>query len=568
MPYQQMGSMWYDPSSGAISATNPDAASSGQMPSLGQIVSAPAQQMQNYSSQPTAPQGVSSGDWRANQMMQQMGMNNGTTPTPAPSAAPPPSLQQMANASLRTPPTGLNFTPRGTIDPQILNYYKNNPAFSGTMQMGKPIQAGGYQISPSFNAMTGNSANGTEGGGEFNGVSAWDGTSPKYQQYDANGAYLGDYDVSHHSMMEKIAPFIPALFAGGAMALGGGLGAGTGAATGGMSSTLDGAMFPYSATAGGEAVAGGTGAAELSAGAGLSFGAPLGADATAAYSGLAGSVTPEAMAAAMGMTPAAFSSLGQGGLGAAGAAAGMTAGTAASGGIPNGLGSLGSALGNLLQGSGSNSGSGGGGLADLLGNNNFLSLLGGGLDAYKQNKAGDTMKSWLDAQQAKIDGLYAPGSPEYNQLWEEMSRKDAAAGRNSQYGPRSVDFAAKIATTKADQTQRFTTGVSKAYADALNQQASSPTGLLSALQRNGLLNNAGGSLGSILKALSNGTPNNLGGGITMSPDGGITANGSSPTDLGGPAYSNDDIWNMINGGGYGSPTPNLTQADLNDWWMN
>jgi hypothetical protein len=508
MAYQQMGSMWYDPETGAISATNPGAAAAPSAPqTLPQVMSA-------------APQGVSQGDWSANQMMQQMGMANGTTPTPPPAAAPQPSFQQMAGAANNAPPTGLNFTPRGTIDPQILDYYKNNPAFSGTasMQLGKPIMAGGYQISPSFNALNGNSANGTQSGGEFNGVSAWDGKDPKYQQYDATGKYLGDYDVSHHSLMEKVAPFIPALFAGGAMALGGGaaMGGTTAATGGGISSTLDGAMFPYAATAGGEI---GAGTAELSAGAGLGVGAPLGADAMAAYGGLAGSVTPEAMAGTMGMTPGAFEALGAGGIGAAGAAAGMGAGTSAGSGIGstllNGAGKagVGSVLNSILNGGGSDSnsgGSGGGSGGGIFGNLNgtdissLLGMLGGGVDAYRQGKAAQDMKAWLDSQQGKIDNLYKPGSPEYNALWDQMSRQDAAAGRNSQYGPRSVDLAARIAQIKADETTRFTAGTSRAYSDALNQNAGRFAGLNAGLN-NG--NQLGGGLGPLLNKILKGGSN-------------------------------------------------------------
>jgi len=82
-------------------------------------------------------------------------------------------------------------------------------------------------------------------------------------------------------------------------------------------------------TAAGEAGTAGLSAADL-ASMEMGMSVPAGADAVAAYSGLA-SPSLEAMAGAMGMSPEAFASLGAGGLGAAGAANGMLAGTAASG---------------------------------------------------------------------------------------------------------------------------------------------------------------------------------------------------------------------------------------------
>lgn len=70
-------------------------------------------------------------------------------------------------------------------------------------------------------------------------------------------------------------------------------------------------------------------AIEEAAGAGLSFGAPTGADAVAAYSGLTGAVSPELIASSLGMTPEAFASMSGQTLGELGAANGMLNGTAA-----------------------------------------------------------------------------------------------------------------------------------------------------------------------------------------------------------------------------------------------
>lgn len=94
-----------------------------------------------------------------------------------------------------------------------------------------------------------------------------------------------------------------------------------------------------------------------------------------------------------------------------------------------------------------------------------------------QKQASNNMLDWLRSQQAKIDGLYQPGSPEYNLLSQQMAAKDAAAGRNSQYGTRAVDMAAKIAQTKAQYTAQLTNGIAGNMSSAFNQNASSNAGL-------------------------------------------------------------------------------------------
>jgi hypothetical protein len=48
-----------------------------------------------------------------------------------------------------------------------------------------------------------------------------------------------------------------------------------------------------------------------------------------------------------------------------------------------------------------------------------------------------------------IMGMYQPGSPEYVMMAQEMARKDAAAGRNSQYGVRGTELAGNIAKFKS-----------------------------------------------------------------------------------------------------------------------
>lgn len=175
------------------------------------------------------------------------------------------------------------------------------------------------------------------------------------------------------------------------------------------------------------------------------------------------------------------------------------------------LGSLGNIISQLGGSGGSSTGgtsgtSNTGGGAGGLNLGNLTNILGGLYGANQQGNAANAMKSWLQSQQAKIDSSYNPGTPEYNALWDEMSRKDAAAGRNSQYGPRSVDLAARVAAIKSDATNRFTSGTSKAYADSLNQNASRYAGLMGALGANSM---GGGNsplnLSSIIRQLTSGS---------------------------------------------------------------
>lgn len=194
-------------------------------------------------------------------------------------------------------------------------------------------------------------------------------------------------------------------------------------------------------------------------------------------------------------------------------------------------------------GGGAGTGAGGvGGLQDLFG------LINGAVSANRQGKAADEMKAWLLSQQGKMEGYMNPNSPEYNQMWQEMSRKDAAAGRNSQYGPRTSDFLANVAKAKADNTLRFTTGTSKAYADALNQNASKYAGLSSEIGR--AFSGSGGTMN--LSSLLN------------------TLNGSSPGGSGG--ISNDAFWQLLGSEGspidYGAGMGDPTEADVWDSILN
>lgn len=112
---------------------------------------------------------------------------------------------------------------------------------------------------------------------------------------------------------------------------------------------------------------------------------------------------------------------------------GTAANTAATG------GNLGSVLGS--QGLGQAVG----GLGSLLTGNNGLNLgnILGLINANNQRNEWDKMMSSLES-------MYAPDSPYAKQMEETLARKDSAMGRNSQYGPRAVDLAAKLTEAKAN----------------------------------------------------------------------------------------------------------------------
>jgi hypothetical protein len=66
-------------------------------------------------------------------------------------------------------------------------------------------------------------------------------------------------------------------------------------------------------------------------------------------------------------------------------------------------------------------------------------------DMYAKNKMAEAQKGMYNQNRADIMNTYTPGSPEYNLLQQQIARKDAAAGRNSQYGTRANELAGTIA---------------------------------------------------------------------------------------------------------------------------
>lgn len=96
---------------------------------------------------------------------------------------------------------------------------------------------------------------------------------------------------------------------------------------------------------------------------------------------------------------------------------------------------------------------------------------GGSLyDMYAKNQMAKKQEALYNQNRADIMNTYAPGSAEYNALWNEMSRKDAAAGRNSQYGTRATDLAATIAKLRMGALSNMQTGQNALFNTSIGNQ--------------------------------------------------------------------------------------------------
>ncbi len=83
-------------------------------------------------------------------------------------------------------------------------------------------------------------------------------------------------------------------------------------------------------------------------------------------------------------------------------------------------------------------------------------ILGGLAGLYSANQSGQAARganeqnqSALQGQIASLSNMYGPNSPYAAQLRQSLERKDAASGRNSQYGPREAQLQALLAQQQA-----------------------------------------------------------------------------------------------------------------------
>lgn len=119
-----------------------------------------------------------------------------------------------------------------------------------------------------------------------------------------------------------------------------------------------------------------------------------------------------------------------------------------------------------------NFGDAGGAVVDWAGKNPIQAMYVGGslYDMYAKNQMAKQQKALYEQNRNDILNMYAPGSPEYNLLKQEMDRKDAAAGRNSQYGTRANEFAGQIAKYKTNALSGLGSSQNALYNTSLGNQ--------------------------------------------------------------------------------------------------
>lgn len=104
----------------------------------------------------------------------------------------------------------------------------------------------------------------------------------------------------------------------------------------------------------------------------------------------------------------------------------------------------------------------------------------------------NTMRSQLESMPT-LDSMYGQNSPYAQQLKQTLARKDAASGRNSQYGPREAQFQAALAdkasTYSAQQANTMNTyrqAMAQAQAQQSQIRAQQLASLFNVAQKTGL----------------------------------------------------------------------------------
>ncbi len=89
---------------------------------------------------------------------------------------------------------------------------------------------------------------------------------------------------------------------------------------------------------------------------------------------------------------------------------------------------------------------GAGGISDMFGGaGNTIGQLMGLYNNYQQGEAANKAASQMQANIPDLNSMFGPNSAAYGRVKQELDRKDAAAGRRSQYGNRAVDLEARMA---------------------------------------------------------------------------------------------------------------------------
>ena len=93
-------------------------------------------------------------------------------------------------------------------------------------------------------------------------------------------------------------------------------------------------------------------------------------------------------------------------------------------------------------------------------------------DYFLKQNMGNKQMGQFQQTQNNINGLYAPGSPEYNYLDQKLQREAAASGRNSQSGQLATNLAATIAQIKANALGQTLGNQNQQFNTALGNQSS------------------------------------------------------------------------------------------------
>jgi hypothetical protein len=321
--------------------------------------------------------------------------------------------------------------------------------------------------------------------------------------------------------------------AAGGGAVGGGVAGGSGVGTGTAAGTAGSFGASSAAGAGGSSLFGGFGvpmAGTAGAGTGFGSGMAMGSGLGGALGAGAGGFGATLASTMAGMQPSFLSSLASNPL--ARFAAGKVAGKLIGGSGGGGGGSS----------NGGGMGTGGFGLGDLF------NLGAGAVDANRQGAAADKMQQWMQGQQDYVRNYGKEGSPEFEYLRKTLEAKDAAAGRNSQYGTRSVDLLGQLGQAKLDASSRMALGFASPMQKALAQDAAKYAGLSAAGQK--LLGGGNGiqNLSSILNGLG-------GNGIDFGGKDGLGGYDTDGTPLEGDWFNNlpeDDDLGFGFENGYGT----------------
>lgn len=114
-------------------------------------------------------------------------------------------------------------------------------------------------------------------------------------------------------------------------------------------------------------------------------------------------------------------------------------------------------------------------------------------DMYAKQQMAKEQMGLYKQNEAATNNMYAPGSPEYLAMERELARKDAAAGRNSQYGARAVDLQARIADIKSRQRMGMQAGQTALLNQGMTNKYSGLNSLFGYMNKNeGLASVLGG----------------------------------------------------------------------------